>query len=165
MPDYRLPRRASLGRRHAGPYGDSVEVLMPYHPTTVAAWFLRCPGQSPAWDCYALSIVHLRPAPGMPEAIVHVPGSTHELLVTALDPQRDPQANRPRTWRHLTPINVCQQLQLPDDKAAAELAYQAALAVVAGILPAEPPLSGQVEPWRTTLIKSAAHLRGEEHAP
>jgi hypothetical protein len=34
-----------------------------------------------------------------------------------------------------------------------------------GILPAEPPLAGAVEPWRTCLLKSAAHQRGEVHAP
>jgi len=51
------------------------------------------------------------------------------------------------------------------DEAAVELLDLAVRAVLDGRLWAEAPLSGQVEPWRTVLIKTSAHARGEEHAP
>lgn len=131
---------------------------------TVAAWWLECPGEAPLWSKYLLAVVHLRPVDGIPANVV-VPGATHELLVVALNPERDPRAVDPDSWEYLLPPNVTEQVELPDDNAAKQLASHAAQAVVAGILWAEPPLSGQVEPWRTSLIKTAAHLRGEPHAP
>lgn len=137
----------------------------PAQAATLATWFLRCPGQSPAWDRYLLSIIHLRDLPGVPPAEVRVPGATHEVLLFALDPEPDPQPTAPDSWRFLHPHNVMEQVQLPHDTAAIELLAKCAQAVLAGILPAEPMLAGAVEPWRTTLIRSAAHMRGEEHAP
>jgi hypothetical protein len=97
--------------------------------------------------------------------VISVPHATHEVILLALDPAGDPKPTRTKTWKRLFPINVCEQIQVPDDDAARQLLYQAALGVMQGILPAEPPLSGAVEPWRTVLLKTAAHLRGEEHAP
>jgi hypothetical protein len=140
----------------------------------VATWFLHCPGQSPAWEHYVLAVVHLRAEPGLPPPVVTLPGATHEVILYACDPR--PQVGRmlrggrvtsvdPRSWRPLHPLNVVEQVHLPSDDAAAELVDLAARAVVDGRLWAEPPLSGQREPWHTTLIKTSAHLRGEEHAP
>lgn len=164
--------KCTEGRTLVGPAGGAMEVLYewaegdpPDVQGTVAVWYLHCPGQSPAWDRYILAVVHLRPIPGVRPAVVNVPHATHEVLVHALDPQRMPTALDPATWAPLRPLNVVEQLQLPDDDAAREVAALAARAVVDGVLPAEPPLSGQVEPWRTALLKTAAHLRGEEHAP
>lgn len=164
--------RASTGRTLTGPAGTATEVLIegPYDPpdqaATVAAWFLDCPGQSPAWRHYALCVIHLRPIDGVLPAHIRVPGSTHEVSLFALNPEGRPIAADPaKTWHPLHPLNVMEQLQLPSDAAARELAQLAANAVVNGILPAEPPLSGAVEPWRTSMIKTAAHVRGEEHAP
>jgi hypothetical protein len=132
---------------------------------TIATWFLHCPRQSPAWDRYGLSIVSLRDIDGVPPANVRVLGATHEVLLLAFDPKHEPRADDPNTWVALRPINVCEQVTLPDDDAARELLTLAARAVVNGVLFAEPPLSVQGEPWRTSLIKTSAHLRGEEHAP
>lgn len=130
---------------------------------TVAAWFLTCPGQSPAWDKYALGIVHLREQDGVQQAKITTPGATHEVLLIALDPDTNPTAHA-ATWHHLRPCNVVEQVQLTDDQGAVELLELCARSVVDGLLWAEPPLSGQVEPWRTTLIRTSAHLRGEPHA-
>lgn len=132
---------------------------------TVTAWWLDCPGQSPFWHVYLLSVVHLRPLDGVRPAVIGVPGATHELVVVALDPREPtPLMTDPTTWKYLTPVNVAEQLELPDDDAARYAAYLAAWGVVEGVLPAEPPHTGQREPWRTSLVKTAAHLRGEVHA-
>lgn len=163
----------STGRVLTGPAGTATEVLAdlepddrPDHQGTVASWFVHAPGQSLAWHHYSLGVVHLRPIPGQSHPpYINVAGATHEVFLLALNLALNPVADNPRTWRHLTPINVCEQVHLPTDELAAELGYLAAEAIVEGMLPAEPPLAGAVEPWRTALVKTAAHLRGEEHAP
>lgn len=136
---------------------------------TLGMYWLVCPGQSPYWDTYTLAIIHLRDIPGVKPAHIRLPGATHELFLTALDPTHNVHPEKPKTWKHLTPINLMEQVILPDppegDEAALNLLDMAAKAIVGGLTWAEPPLSGQIEPWRTMLIKTTAHLRGEEHAP
>lgn len=133
--------------------------------TTVGLWFLTCPGQSPAWSEYVLAAVHLREADGMPPARISQPGATHEVLLLALDPARSPSPLDTSTWRHLMPANVAVQIRVPDDDAARGVLRLAASAVADGLLWAEPPLSGQTEPWRSTLQETAAHFRGEHGQP
>ena len=158
--------QAWAGEGLTGPAGVATEVLVNETDRgSVASWFLRCPNQSPAWDCYVLSVVHLRPVDGQPPAIINLPGATHEVLLIALDPATEPEPTKIGTWRFLRPINVAEQVILPDDEAAVQIACSAARAVVEGVLPAEPLLAGAMEPWRTSMIKTAAHLRGEDHAP
>lgn len=163
--------KLSVGRILKGPAGTATEVLMegkratPDQTATLSTWFFDCPGQSPFWDNYLLSIIHLRPIEGVKPADIRVPGATHEVLLLALDPNKKPQATKLKSWSWLLPMNLCEQVELPDDKAAVVLLAQVAGAVVDGRLWAEPPLSGQKEPWRTVLVRTAAHHRGEEHAP
>jgi hypothetical protein len=153
------------GRLEQGPAGRAVEVTIEDPrpmSTAVSTWILECPGQSPAWTHYLLTVVHLRDQEGADPAVVNVPHATHEVGVLALDPKPFVLED-PSTWVPLFPVNVSEQLQLPDDAAAVTLAQLCARAVVNGMLPAEPPLAGAKEPWRTSLIQTAAHLRGEEH--
>ena len=163
--------KLTLGEVLQGPAGTATEVILkgtPDRPAWVATlgmWFLSCPGQSPAWDKYLLSIIHLRPIDGVPDADISVPNATHEVLLIALNPDRNPTALDMSSWQHLTPANLVEQIELPNDEDAKDLLKKCATAVVNGMLWAEPPLSGQKEPWRTVLIKTAAHYRGEEHAP
>lgn len=153
-----------------GAAGTATEVVVTKAPTLsqsaiVASWFLHCPGQAIFWNDYLLSTIHLRPIDGDPRpAEIRWPGSTHELILLALDPDEHPSPADPSTWEPLMPPNFCEQFEVPSDEAAADLVARAARAVVDGLLPAEPPLSGQVEPWRTAIIRTSAHLRGEEHA-
>lgn len=161
----------SLGTMFSGPAGSAVEVVMRGKPdrpdweATLAVWFIDCPGQSPAWRHYLLSIIHLRPIEGVKPAIIRFPHATHEVLVAALDPTKNPRPLKPKSWSLLRPINVMEQVQLDNDDQARQLARDAAWATANGVLPAEPPLAGAIEPWRTALIKTAAHARGEAHAP
>lgn len=162
--------KLNTGRILTGPAGTATEVLIvgvpdrPDWKATLGTWFLDCPGQSPAWSNYGLSIIHLRDIPDVPPADIRVPKATHEVILTAFDPEWAPEPLRSETWRMLFPVNVMEQVELPSDEKATELVALCAAAVVKGVLPAEPPLAGAVEPWRTALIKSSAHLRGEEHA-
>ena len=151
-----------------GPAGTGFELRMPKPPpkkdweASLSTWILVCPGQSPAWDHYMLSLIHLRSIEGVRPAIIREPLATHEVIVLALEGK--PVITKPRTWRTLSPANVMEQIELPSDDLAVVLCAEAAQAVVNGILPAEPMLSGQREPWRTSMVKTAAHLRGEDHA-
>lgn len=157
------------GRFWEGRTGTAHEVIVDRPDTsdataTLGAWFLRCPHQSIGWECYVLSVIHLRPIPKVRPAVIRAPGATHELIIIALDPDKDPSPD-PTTWHHLVPINLMEQFQVPTDADAVELLDASVRAVLDGELWAEPPLSGQVEPWRTVIIKTSAHARGEEHAP
>lgn len=163
--------KSVVGEKLVGPAGVAYECIVTLGPRDplawqagIADWFLHCPGQSPAWDHYRMGIVHLRPVEGSLTPYLQFPTATHELLMGALDPRYKPRPEKMKRWKYLRPLNIVQQMQLPDDEAARELLKQCAQAVVDGILPAEPMFSGQQEPWRTTLIKTAAHARGEEHA-
>lgn len=162
----------TTGTEHRGPCGVATQVLATLEPAdppdlqgTVGTWFLDCPGQSPAWRHYVLACIHLRPIEGVKPAVIRVPRATHEVFLYALDRDADPTPTDATSWRRLTPINVMEQIELPDDGAAAHLLERCAQAVVAGVLPAEPPLAGAREPWLSVLLKTAAHQRGEEHAP
>lgn len=161
--------RLHTGEIIEGVYGTATEIVVDGEPAqpdwaaTCATWFLHCPGQSPAWEHYQLSIIHLRPIDGVPPAHIRVAGATHEVMLVAIDPTSDPHP-LDRRRRFLRPINVEEQVHLDNDDQAVTLARDCARAVVDGILWAEPPLSGQVEPWRTALIRTTAHLRGEPHA-
>lgn len=156
-----------VGDTLTGSAGTATEVRITRSPhpeyAAVASWFFTCPGQAPLWDNYLLSIVHLRPIDDKP-AFLDWPGASHEVFLVALDPADSPTTD-PETWRHLNPLNFVMQVELPDDAAAVELARLCARAVVDGVLWAEPSVHGMSEPWRSSLIKTSAHLRGEEHAP
>ena len=163
--------KARTGAVHTGPAGTATEVITTLEPGdrpdwrgTVATWFLDCPGQSPAWRHYVLFVIHLRPIEGARPPEIRVPHATHEVFLFALDPQSEPTPTDVKSWLFLRPHNVMEQIQLPNDEAASQLAEAAAKTVAAGVLPAEPALSGAVEPWRSSLLKTAAHFRGEEHA-
>lgn len=153
-----------------GAAGTATEVVVTRAPeigqqAIVICWLLHCPGQAIFWDRFLLSIVHLRPILGDPRrAEIRIPGASHEVMLLALDPDEHPSPADPSTWVPLMPPNAVEQFEVPSDDAAVELAALAARAIVDGLLPAEPMLSGQVEPWRTVIIRTSAHLRGEEHA-
>lgn len=160
------------GKRASGPFGTAVEcrcTLEPDDPPglagTVAMWLLDCPGQSPAWSHYSLSVVHLRPIPGADPAEVTVPGATHQFALVALNPDYTHDPLDPYTWARLTPHNLEEQVEVPDDEGAWRLALGCVHEVVNGRLWAEPPFPGTREPWLSALVRSAAHLRGEPHAP
>lgn len=160
--------RAYQGRELAGPAGLAIEIIVEDpelvdQRASVAQWFMVCPMQSPLWERYLLSVVHLRDIDGQskPPDII-TPHATHEIMLIALDPTADPQPTDPSTWSFLTPLNMVVQVELPSDEKASELAMLITSAIVTGYLPAEPPFPGgsiYLQPVLTT----CAHLRGEAH--
>lgn len=162
--------RAHTGRVRTGRAGTATEVVIDEYGSidetaTLASWFLHCPLQSPAWDHYAISVIHLRPIEGQTKpATITLPHASHQLFIVALDPTEHPTADDLTSWRFLHPINLAEQFEVPSDALAVHLLEASVDAVLAGMLWAEPPLSRQVEPWRSTIIRTSAHLRGEAHA-
>lgn len=160
-----------------GPAGHAVKLGIDSDPKfaeTVCHWLLTAPGQSPAWNQYNVAVVRLRDGiPGMPPPIRQFPGATHEVLILALDPTPGPQTVETMAGHaergdlpFLTPVNLAHQIE-GSDAEAEELAYLAVRAICDGLMAAEPPLGAESfrAGWKQTLVKTLAHIRGEEHAP
>jgi hypothetical protein len=148
--------------------GKAIEVLSTIEPSdppdvsaTLATWFLDCPGQSPAWRHYVLSVIHLRPIEGVKPAHIRLASATHEVIVCALDPKENPVPDNLKSWNFLRPINVTEQLVLPSDKHVIDISELLVWGVLSGVLWAEPPLSGQREPWQRQMRLMEAHAAGK----
>lgn len=154
-------RLGTLRRGRAGTAREQFFDLDPSEPkdwtATVGTWFIDAPGQSPAWHHYGLSVIHLREIEGAKPPAIREQGATHEFLLVALDPAKNPDPMDPKTWSFLRPYNLCEQVTIADDLTANKILHACAAAVVDGRLWAEAPLSGQVEPWRATLRHWAAN--------
>lgn len=160
--------KVKLGRIYVGAAGRATEVVHELEDSdprataaTLGQWFLQCPGQSPVWQHYLLSVIHLRPIPWVIPAVVIRKGATHEVMLVALDPKKNPVPEDFRTWTWLSPVNFLGQIELPSDEDARKVLETLAHAVADGILWAEPPLSGQREPWETQLRHLEAHAAGK----
>lgn len=82
-------------------------------------WVLYVPGAHPVWHSYALSLCHLRDLPGYRPALRNLPGATHELSLSALDPRRASEL-----WTciyGLTPQNFVAQMIETDESALARM--------------------------------------------
>lgn len=150
--------KSQLVSFHTGPAATVREVRHTLDPTdppdwraTIGTWFIDAPGQSVAWRHYVLSAIHLRPIEGVKPAVIRALGMTHEFMLVALDPAHYPLAHDPMTWSYLRPFNLVEQLELRDDLVASKLLDFAAIGITQGHLWAEPPLSGQTEPWHSFL--------------
>lgn len=161
-----------------GGYGHAELVPLPDIPEaaeTVCSWLLTAPMAHPAWSQYNLAVVRLREMPGWPPPKRQFPGATHEFLVVALDPEQGPytaenmkrfidgeQAGR---LPYLTPVNIAHQIEGTDEEAR-RLAVYAAWGVTVGALwpeTADAPSRIRGE-WKSSLVKTLAHIRGEAHA-
>lgn len=115
----------AVGRRHGIVYDPRASVTLP-------SWIASASYAHPLWSHYAILCVALRDVPGVPKAIVHLPGATHEVLVFALDPDTKPAVDdMPRA---LQPINFSGQFVEADDMAAAARVQQAVQDVIDGTL-------------------------------
>lgn len=124
----------------------------------IGNWFIEAPGESPVWQHYMLSAVHLRPIENVKAAHLRFPGATHEFMLVAMDPVRKPDPLNPETWSFLLPVNLSEQVALPNDSEASMLLRRCAEAVTKGVLWAEPLFSGMVEPWRSFLNAQASDM-------
>lgn len=158
-----------------GAYGRAVAWAVPDHPRaaeTVCTWILTHPQGHPLWSQYLLLVVRLTDHPDFPPPKRQFPGATHELLVLALDPKSGPYAPETMdrfldgTLPYLTPVNIVHQIEGTDDEAC-KLAANVAWGVTVGALwPETADAPGRVRAeWKASLVKTLAHIRGEEHAP
>jgi hypothetical protein len=133
----------------------------PAWTATVVVWLLQIPRVHPAWDCFMLSVVHLREIPGTPPAVKQFPEATHELLLFALDPNVSPiDPTNCADFRRLTPINYVGQVQLDTDDQAITLADRVARACLHQALPVElGGIMGARQFWDQSLEVTAMHLR------
>lgn len=126
---------------------------------TIAAYLIRAPYAHPFWDWHVLAVIHLRDHPDYgPARHIAFPGASHEVLVTALNPERDGLVNPDdaSSWDHMNPHDFVGQVMLADDVQAARLAELLAFAVADGNLV---PDSDHREWWKQVLATTAEHVR------
>ena len=63
--------------------------VAPDDDAAVDAWLVEASWAHPAWHSYIIIVVHLRPMPGVKPPIIYNPNATHEVIVSALDPNGD----------------------------------------------------------------------------
>lgn len=157
-----------------GPYGRAAAWPVPDHPSaaeTVCSWIVTHPQGHPLWSQYLLAVVRLTDHPDFLPPIRQFDGATHELLVVALDPDKGPYA--PDTMDRfldaslpfLTPVNVAHQIEGTDDEARLLAAYGAWGVTVGALWPETADAPDRVRAqWKSSLVKTLAHIRSEQHA-
>lgn len=75
---------------------------------TVCVWVVDAPWAHPLWRTYVIAAIHLRPTRLLPNPKVNLEGATHEVIVYALDPGREPDLLNPGSTR-LNPANFAGQ--------------------------------------------------------
>jgi hypothetical protein len=161
--------------RLEGPHGRAFRVALPVRADTaetVCYWVITSPWWHPLWAQYSLGVVRLRPGvPGFPDPVLKFEGATHELIVVALNPEFGPWNERKvveadYALPYLEPVNIAEQFTATDDEMAM-LAGLCVLGVLTGHLNPETSDAPTAirEAWLTSMVRTLAHLRGEEHAP
>jgi hypothetical protein len=137
---------------------DALHVALKTKPgTTLVSWIVEAPWAHPVWHSYNLYLVHLRPEPGIPDAVCYLPDATHEFMLFALDPTipREQQLRERRAaWLH--PGNFGAQLvKTSDEEALAEIEGAVDM-IIAGEL--NPDTDARYQ-WRR--LFGSAMIRGE----
>lgn len=158
-----------------GAYGRARSWAVPDHPSaaeTVCQWLLTHPQGHPLWSQYLLAVVRLSDNPDFPPPKRQFQGATHELLVVALDPSEGPYAPDTMdrfldgTLPFLTPVNIAHQIEGTDAEASQLAAYAARGVTVGALWPETADAPDRVRAqWKSSLVKTLAHIRGKEHAP
>lgn len=106
------------------------------HDAGVALWLVEAPWAHPFWHSYMLTLIHLRPLPGVPEARIMLPGATHEMWLHALDTstKRTAVIAQGHPPRPLQPMNFGAQIIAETDEAAAARIEDAVRRICAGTL-------------------------------
>lgn len=170
-----------------GQFGQAFRVELPAGrpdtAETVCSWVITSPIWHPAWSQYNLFVVRLRfGVPGFPDPKLRFVGATHELEVVALNPEHGPYTQqliveRDYTLPWLQPINISEQFTATDAEME-QLAGLCVLGVLNGVLNPETSIlapsglapllashPGRIrEAWLTSMVRTLAHIRGEEHA-
>lgn len=101
-----------------------------------SAWayaiIVNCPISHPWWPTCTLSIYSLGDVPGLPPAKIYLPGATHEIMLLALNPEKEVHVDRPVSM--LYPANFAAQMICRDDDEALEVIEKTARDCCDGIL-------------------------------
>lgn len=169
-----------------GPYGRAWRVppLDPNHPELseksrkilpghLTSWLIYSPGWHPLWSQYVLDCIKLIELPGVPPANHKFEGTTHQVLVVALEPREDGRLHTKEevyVWHHtgmmpfLNPVNIAEQFEATDDEMIVTCSLAVRSVVFGQLNPdtADAPLTIRTN-WLESFTKCLAHLRGEEH--
>lgn len=100
--------------------------------TSVDGWIVQAPYAHPVWHSYWVACVTLRDVEGLPPAVIHRPGATHEIIVYALNPEKPTTIDEPVHF--LTPSNFVGQFTAWSDEAAREIIGRVVRDIIDGIL-------------------------------
>lgn len=165
-----VPWAAALAPDHVGQAARAwrVDLSKIVHPTpdttaTLASWFVNAPGAHLCWSWWVVSVIHLRPIPGVRPAHITRPNAMHELIVFAQDPDHalpDPRSPRLEDFRALSPIDVSEQFMVPNDADAAALCEQLVKGCCDGRLS---PDQDYRRLWAAYIQGGAQHVRAGLH--
>jgi len=82
--------------------------------SVIVCRFVECRWAHQFWANYVISTVHLRDLPGKEQVVLHLPGATHEIMVSALSPDKVPDFKNPFSG-HMLPPNFIGQFICKDD--------------------------------------------------
>jgi hypothetical protein len=128
--------------------------------STLAAYLLESPHFHPHWSRWLLSVIHLRPVPGVCDAVIRLPGATHEIMIASLDPDHygDHATLPPASGFHmLRPLDVVEQFIVPADQFAMRLLRIGVQACCDGI---SSPDSDYRYAWHMAIKETAASYCG-----
>jgi hypothetical protein len=109
-------------------------------------------------------MVHLRDVEGIMAANKSRPDVTHELLIVALSPEAQlPKVDGPEfpVAHMLTPVDVAEQVTLPDDGVASILVDEAVKAIVEGQLSPDQDFRTAWRIWTRSVV---SQLGSHRHA-
>jgi hypothetical protein len=134
----------------------------PEQQAGLGAFLVNVPGAHPFWSWWLVSVVHLRPLPGAPDAQKRYPEAQYEFMIVTLNPEQtiDPHNLPPDGFRLLTPPDVAVQFHGVSDSDAARLCGQAALAIVNGLVS---PDQDYRSVWERLITGTIEHYKAGTH--
>jgi hypothetical protein len=111
---------------------EAISRKRPRAHASLVSWYISAPWAHPAWHSYSLSLIHLRPLPGLNPPIINLPGATHEIFLFAVHP--DWVMKLDDIPPNLQPANFAAQFIEPDDKSAIDRVRKCVEEIVDGNL-------------------------------
>ena len=100
----------------------------------MGSWLLQCPGAHPYWDCWIVSLIHLRDLPSMPPARRETERATHEVAVFAIEPREAIAVDDPASMPLMIPPCIAWQAEALTDEQAQRLTQQLVTMCTTGAL-------------------------------
>jgi hypothetical protein len=113
----------------------------------VDVWLVEAEWAHPVWHSYLISLIHLRPTPGLLLPKIYVPCATHELVLYALQPDGDRDrvlVDGLGSWcKCMSPVNFCAQIVEVTDDLARQRIREAVELICQGSLSPDTDYLGQ----------------------